>query len=184
MPALLSIEGCVVLCRMTDPPRGPAYREHSPTHDPCVWIRDARANGRQNLWHCFYADEVIAFMQDLSTIDFSPNVIEDRVGVVTFSRENVYSLSMKGLTVSPDPNYQLDWEISLDSSWETFPFRAVAGIIERHRSSLRREVMLPVHPNDAAGAHKLLEYFETHRNKSDRPPHMFLPITILRPEVS
>lgn len=185
MPALLSIEACIVLCRLTDIEKGPTY---NPTidgaHDPCVWIRDARA-GDENYWHSFYADEVVALMRDLAKIDFSDDKRVETIGAVKHKSERHHSVKMTGHTVAIDKIYELEWEISLGNFWEDFPFLEVAGIIERQRIKLgepQPRIMLPVHPSESWAANKLLEYIEQHLARPGRPPHMFLPTHINRPE--
>ena len=181
MPALLSIEGCIVLCRLTDTRKGPTYREADSSHDPCVWIRDAPC-GDENFWHLFYADEVIALLGDLTKVDFSARKQIKSIGAISHESEIVHHVSLTGRTVCPEPIYTLDWDISLSNFWESFPFLVAAQRIESARAILEPGQMIPVHPTLGRMHQQLSGYFENWKDRPGRPPHMFLPIHINRPE--
>jgi hypothetical protein len=180
MPAELSIDGTIVLCRLTDTRRGPTYREADGPHDPCVWIRDGHPG--ENYWHVYYADEIVGLLKDLSKIDFSSEERKESFGAITHQSERSHYVQMRGRTVSSDATHEFEWEISLGNFWEAFPYLEMAELIERQRRRLEPGVMLPMHPSQAWPSNRLVEYIEKWKDHPTRRPHMFLPIHINRPE--
>lgn len=180
MPAVLSIDACIVLYRLDDARNVPTYRTADGPHDPCVWIRDTHPG--ENYWHLYYADEIIDLLKDISQVDFSSEDREKQIGAITHTSERYHHVRASGHTVSPHPTHDLGWEISLGNFWESFPCLEVAALIERQRLKLEPGVMLPMHPSQSWPSDKLLEYIEKWRNHPNRAPHMFAPIHIHRQE--
>ncbi len=178
MPALLSIDACIVVRGVKPIGFHGAYRDPSSVCE--VWIRDSYA-GVENCWHQYYADQIIDLLNDLAKINFSIDERDEMIGAVRHTSQREHSVTLTGHSV---PRIGVDWEISLGSFWDNFPFLEAAENLKRLSKSIEPNQIIPIHPvnNPLALAQQLQEYRARWQDNLNRPTHVYLPIHINRPE--
>lgn len=178
MPAILSIDACIVVRGVKPIGFHGAYRDTSSACE--VWIRDSYM-GVENCWHQYYADQIIDLLNDLAKIDFSSEEREVMIGAVRHTSQREHLVTLTGHSV---PRIGMDWEISLGSSWDDFPFLEAAENLKRLSKRIEPNQIIPIHPvnNPHALAERLQEYLARWQDSLHRPTHAYLPIHINRPE--
>lgn len=179
MPALLSIEACLVLYRLEEGP-GPSYRVPAAKHDPCVWIRDGRVSNEENFWHCYYADEAISLLQDFSRIKCEEEERIEKVGAITHKSKRYHSLKFKADTIYPDGKNCIDWECRFGNFWDEYDVGRAIARIESYLEETPGRHPIGALKEDEWGIPQLLEYIKRCRETPEGPPHRLIPITIQR----
>jgi|SRR5688572_8025067 len=183
MTAISSIDGVLVVYRMTPEERGQLFlRKEDQPRDPCVWLQSLRPIGEGlTTFHVFFPDQAVLMLEDLSKIKWDKEERKEQIGSVSLRSEREYSAEVRAERIRGNMGYRDEFELYVANFWEEFPFPQA---IEELKAAVADPVVgkiTVIAPKRDSIEERFRRYIDSEL-KSGYAPLRLYPLTIMKPE--